>query len=78
MSDMKTTCQFNNPDQMDVTITTTMTLYNWRKLRDELKALPILTYQPAFQLRREIEDVIGKVEKTFIPNTSTPIEREGK
>lgn len=62
---MKTTFAFVKPDEMQVAMTITMPLGEWRELR---KLLP--ETWPAYELRRHILDVVQQAEKVF--HASTP------
>lgn len=58
---MKTTFRLNNADDMEATLTATMTLGQWKALRAQL---PVAAW-PGTDLRAAIYDLIVKADQTF-------------
>jgi hypothetical protein len=61
---MRTTFKICSPDEIQATLTVTMTVKEWRELRTQL-----VDSWPSWQLSRDIGDVIRQAEKTFYANT---------
>lgn len=62
---MRTTCQFKNPDEMEVNISVTMTLREWRLLLRQMDDPKGHLAHPMCEMRREVTDVIRKVDSSF-------------
>lgn len=62
---MKATYKLTDPDSVEATMTITMTLGNWKKLRDKLAAQPNAMSYPNFKLRDVIDDLVKKAQERF-------------
>jgi hypothetical protein len=60
---VKSELSVTNPNEIEFTLTITMTLEEWRKLRDELGHR-----WPASDLASDIGDMIIKANQSFTPN----------
>jgi len=57
-----------NPDQHEYTMKITMTLADWKRLRQQLNANPGVSYTwPASQLREQIAQAIDRANQAFFP-----------
>ena len=53
---------FNNTDSLEMSMNISMTLGEWKVLRDELG-----THNPSWELGRHISDMVSKAEGTMSP-----------
>lgn len=60
---MKATISVTNPDEIEATISITLTLKQWVELRKEIK--DVAFYGPGHQLRSAIDELSQKVNKVF-------------
>jgi hypothetical protein len=58
---MKTTFKIERPDDIEVTLTTTMTLRNWRSVQADIKC----SNYPATCFAQSIREVVSKAEQQF-------------
>lgn len=56
---MRTTAIIQHPDSIEVTISMTMNLGQWKKLKEQLT----LSHWPSLDLHSAISDVVRKVER---------------
>ncbi len=61
---MKTDFRIAQPDDVECTMTISMTLGSWRKLRDRLEGQSY----PEFRLRQDISELISLAEAKFLPS----------
>ena len=66
---MKTKFKLENPDEMDATLTVTMSLGDWKRLSGQLS-----TAWPSSKLEYAIADVLRKAQRTFEPSPKDPEE----
>jgi hypothetical protein len=62
---MKATYKLTDPDSVEATLTVTMTLGNWKKIRQQLYHAKAALAYPNFKVREAIDDMIGKAENVF-------------
>jgi len=55
------------PGDIVYTLTVTMKASQWERLRDQLDASPQSQSYPAYDLRREINDLLGQARKIYWP-----------
>lgn len=55
------------PGDIVYTLTVTMKADQWEKLRDQLDASSLSQSYPAYNLRREITDLLGQARKIYWP-----------
>ena len=60
---MDTKMTVTNPDYIEVKLEITMTLYNWKRLDDQLASA-----YPAWDLSKAIREMIAKSQSTFYPD----------
>lgn len=66
---MKATARVQSPDKVNVTITITAPLEQWKQLREQLGAWKAAW--PASDFQRVIGDVVTKVENTVLADSDT-------
>lgn len=59
MSGAKATVKVSNPDCIDVTVSITMSLYNWRRLKEQLDNVGSF---PSYKLRNAIVEALQPLE----------------
>lgn len=57
---MKAAFQIQSPDEVQVSMTLTMSLKDWRRLREQLAA-----QYPAWYVGRAISELVGKATEAF-------------
>ena len=62
---MKTQFRIENPDNVQMTLTVTMTAGEWKTLRDQLQ-----TTYPSWKLSSAISNMVNSATKTFSATTT--------
>ncbi|MFM0163906.1 hypothetical protein PQR39_26265 [Paraburkholderia sediminicola] len=65
---MKTQFRIENPDDVQMTLTTTMTAREWKALRDQL----VSTY-PSWKLSTAITNMVNSATKAFSATTESDL-----
>lgn len=65
---MKLMMEVTKPDSVDVTMTITMSLEAWKRLKGQLDESKMSQGYPMWDLRDQIRSLVGKVEKEFYPD----------
>lgn len=69
---MHTTARVNHPDNVEIEMTITMSLKDWRLLMDQLKPFKDGAAQyPACDVIDQIKSIIWKVSKDYYPSAPT-------
>ena len=58
---IKARFSFDNPDNLEATVAITMTLRDWKRLRDQLKD----TAYPAWRVDAMLRELVEKAEASF-------------
>lgn len=62
---MKASLKLTNPDEVEATISLTMTLEQWKLLRASVSSDQ--HYEPGGKLRQAIDDLVRQATRTFFP-----------
>ena len=65
---MRASAQVKNPDSIEIQMSITMPMGEWRKLKDQIKGIG--SY-PSWQLHNKIVDLVIQAEKTFYTTDPT-------
>lgn len=65
---MKTQFRIENPDDVQMTLTTTMSAREWKHLRDQLE-----TTYPSWKLSRAITNMVDSATKAFSATTESDL-----
>ena len=63
---MTTHLRATNPDSIEMTLTVTMTLKEWKELREHVENT---VFGPAAMLRHDIQSMVAQAAKHFCPET---------
>ena len=74
--DVRLKCE--KPGEIVYTVTITMKAEAWEKLRDQLDASKWSTSYPSWQLRREIDDLLGQARKIYWPKEPAVADATGE
>ncbi len=67
---MKASMKLTKPDDVEATISLTMTLEQWKLLRVSVSDDP--HYQPGGKLRATIDDLVSQATRAFFPVEAEP------
>lgn len=67
---MKASMKLTKPDEVEATISLTMTLEQWKLLRVSVSADQ--SYEPGGKLRQAIDDLVRQATKAFYPVEGDP------
>lgn len=62
---MNASLKIAKPDETEITVTLTMPLSDWKRLRNQLEASPVFTAYPSWKMIEVIRDLVLHAETTF-------------